>query len=121
MTAVTKKTEKKPTITDPKTDSKITSPELEDQLEGFECVDLDKEGLSEYREYLHSNGFRSLKNKANNSSSISSVSEANNIFEMVDRDKSGWITSEEAETILFKSHLFPMMYLTVSSAVFYNK
>ena len=83
-------------------DSKITSPGLEGQLEGFEYGDLDKEDLSEYREYLHSKGFRSLKNKANNSSSLSSVSVANNIFELVDGDKSGWITSEEAETILFK-------------------
>merc|ERR1712129_253971 len=80
--------------------------ELEGQLEGFKYVNLDTEGLSEYRAFLASKGIRDLGAGASGSASSSSSSSvsaaAAQIFEMIDRDNSGEISVEEAETIVLR-------------------
>lgn len=47
--------------------------ELEGQLEGFSLVDLDKEGLGEYKVYLSGLGFSFLSTAAASSAAASSV------------------------------------------------
>jgi len=80
--------------------------ELEGQLEGFKYINLDNEGLSEYRSYLLSKGIRDLgaSGSASGSSSGSgSVSAAaSQIFSMIDRDNSGEISVDEAESIVLR-------------------
>ena len=97
--------------------------ELEGALEGFKYVDLDAEGLSEYRSQLIALGIRDLGASGSAASSVvySSVSSsqsasfsasaaasaslasaAEQIFNMIDTDKSGSITVEEAESIVLK-------------------
>ena len=122
--------------------------ELEGQLEGFKFVDLDAEGLSEYRAYLlnlgiqdlvaarsgasasfsasgagaasgslagfgansasasaygFSNVASSLNLSSGSSSAALSASEAaGQIFDMIDADKSGSISVEEAEKVVLK-------------------
>jgi Ca2+-binding EF-hand superfamily protein len=81
--------------------------ELEGALDGFKYVDLDAEGLSEYRAQLSSLGIRDLG--AGNVSATSSASfdssltsAAVQIFNMIDTDRSGSITIEEAESVVLK-------------------
>merc|ERR1719360_205961 len=72
--------------------------ELEGQLEGFKYVNLDTEGLSEYRAFLASKGIRDLGAGASgsasgsSSSSVSAAAAAGQIFSMIDRDNSGEIS-----------------------------
>jgi hypothetical protein len=101
-----------------------SSYELEGQLEGFKYVNLDAEGLSEYRAFLIAQGIRDLgasgsaafssasvasasagfsSGSASVSASASAVSAAAaQIFAMIDKDNSGSITVEEAETIVLR-------------------
>ncbi len=82
--------------------------ELEGNLEGFQFINLDTEGLSEYRAQLLSKGIRDLgaasaSASVSYSSSASSVSAAAlQIFQMIDADNSGSITVEEAEKIVLR-------------------
>ena len=79
--------------------------ELEGQLEAFQYVNLDSEGLSEYRAQLLALGIRDLgaSGSASFSSSSSSVSAAAaQVFDMIDKDRSGSITLDEAESIVLK-------------------
>merc|ERR1719215_1321333 len=82
--------------------------ELEGQLEGFIYINLDSEGLSEYRSFLLSKGIRDLGASASSagsagsfsasaSASVTAAAAASQIFEMIDRDNSGEISVEEAE------------------------
>ncbi len=97
--------------------------ELEGELEAFRFVDLDREGLSEYREQLErlsiryagssasasasftgAGGFSStaysVTSGGGSSSSFSAL--INEIFASVDRDGSGSITLQEAESLLLR-------------------
>ena len=87
--------------------------ELEGQLEGFKYINLDSEGLSEYRSFLLSKGIRDLGASASvgsassfsasaSASSSAVTAAASQIFEMIDRDNSGEISVEEAETIVLR-------------------
>jgi len=99
--------------------------ELEGQLEGFQYVNLDNEGLSQYRSYLLSKGIRDLGAGGASSSSFGLSSSravsssygasasygasssniaaaAAQVFAMVDVDNSGSITVDEAESIVLK-------------------
>ena len=100
--------------------------ELEGQLEGFAYVNLDKEGLSEYRAFLLSKGIKDLGAGAASSSASFSASasgsagaasfsvsgsasgsasasvSAAQIFAMIDVDNSGSISVEETGKILLK-------------------
>jgi len=79
--------------------------ELEGDLSGFQYVNLDTEGLSEFRQYLLSKGIRDLGAGGASSSSSSSggVAEAaSKIFDMIDYDGSGEIEVFEAERIVLK-------------------
>jgi hypothetical protein len=78
--------------------------ELEGQLEGFQYVNLDTEGLSEYRAQLLAMGIRDLGASASYSSSSSSslAQAATQVFEMIDKDNSGTVTLDEAESIVLK-------------------
>ena len=77
--------------------------ELEGQLEGFQYVNLDTEGLSEYRAQLLAMGIRDLGASGSSSASVSGVAQAAGaVFDMIDRDQSGAVTLEEAESIVLK-------------------
>jgi hypothetical protein len=78
--------------------------ELEGQLEGFQYVNLDTEGLSEYRAQLLAMGIRDLGASGSvSSSSASGVSQAAAaVFDMIDKDHNGTVTLEEAESIVLK-------------------
>lgn len=91
--------------------------ELEGNLEGFQYVNLDTEGMTEYRAQLVAKGIRDLGASANSrsmssasaryssagSSSYSAVAGAAlQIFSMIDVDGSGSITVEEAEKIVLR-------------------
>lgn len=100
--------------------------ELEGQLEGFQFVDLDKEGLSEYRAYLSNLGINDLgaaaaasaaqassaseSASASASAAASSASAAVNaassaalkIFSMIDANNNGFISVAEAERIVLR-------------------
>lgn len=79
--------------------------ELEGALEGFRYVNLDTEGLSEYRAQLLALGIRDLgaSGSASFSSSSSSVSAAAaQVFDLIDKDHNGTVTLEEAESIVLK-------------------
>ena len=99
--------------------------ELEGQLEGFKFVDLDKEGLSEYRSYLLNFGIQDLVAarsgasasasfsvsgsasgsafaSGSSSASVSVSAAAEQIFAMIDVDNSGSISVEEAEKIVLR-------------------
>ncbi len=85
--------------------------ELEGDLEGFKLVNLDNEGMSEYRSQLLGIGIRDMgANSASyastsGSSTLTAVditSAALQIFAMIDVDNSGDITIEEAVKILLK-------------------
>ncbi len=79
--------------------------ELEGQLEGFQYLNLDNEGLSEYKEFLLSRGIRDSRAQNESESSVSSsgVTEAaSKIFDMIDYDGSGEIEVFEAERIVLK-------------------
>ena len=54
--------------------------ELEGQLEGFAFVDLDKEGLSEYRAFLLSKGIKDLGAAGATSSAVAAEEEFNAFF-----------------------------------------
>jgi hypothetical protein len=84
--------------------------ELEGQLEGFQHVNLDSEGLSEYRAQLLALGIRDL-GASGSASSLSSASSASAsgvaaaasaVFDMIDKDRSGSITLDEAESIVLR-------------------
>lgn len=87
--------------------------ELEGQLEGFKYINLDIEGMAEYRAQLVAKGIRDLGAASVSSSSASYASyessahsgvatAALQIFKMIDIDNSGSITVEEAERIVLK-------------------
>lgn len=92
--------------------------ELEGQLEGFQYVDLDKEGLSEYRSYLSNLGIKDLRAQqaeaeaaaasvpaqsyASASASAAASNAAAKIFAMIDSDSSGTISVNEAERIVLR-------------------
>jgi len=77
--------------------------ELEGDLQGFSLINLDTEGLSEYRAQLLAKGIRDLGAGGSSSSSSSSVTEAaSKIFDMIDYDGSGQIEVFEAERIVLK-------------------
>ena len=82
--------------------------ELEGQLEGFQYVNLDSEGLSEYRAQLLARGIRDLGASGAASASASSASAsgvaaaASAVFDMIDKDRSGAITLDEAESIVLR-------------------
>jgi hypothetical protein len=94
--------------------------ELEGELEAFRFVDLDREGLSEYREQLErlsiryagsgvsvsgggAGSFSSQSYSVTSGGSASSFSAlVNEIFASVDRDGSGSITLQEAESLLLR-------------------
>ena len=97
--------------------------ELEGQLEGFKFIDLDKEGLGEYRAYLAKLGIYDLGASASSQAGVSSSSAsfsssaitstsavsssavssaAAQIFAMIDIDNSGSISIEEAEKIVLR-------------------
>ena len=96
--------------------------ELEGELEAFRFVDLDREGLGEYREQLErlsiryagasaSASFGGASGGAGGFSSSYSVTSSggssfsaliNEIFASVDRDGSGVISLQEAESLLLR-------------------
>jgi hypothetical protein len=80
--------------------------ELEGALEGFTFVNLDTEGLAEYRQQLLGKGIRDLgAGSASSSSSSSSgaiVAAAGQVFSMIDTDNSGEITIDEAMSIVLR-------------------
>jgi len=80
--------------------------ELEGQLEGFQFVNLDTEGLAEYREQLLGKGIRDLgagSASASASSSASGVAAAaGQVFDMIDTDRSGEISVDEAMSIVLR-------------------
>lgn len=107
--------------------------ELEGQLEGFTYVNLDTEGLSEYREQLMAKGFRDLGATGGQRISVASTvissgatsisggysgsiyasgsagsasdsisAAASQIFSMIDKDNSGEVSLDEAESIVLK-------------------
>ncbi len=82
--------------------------ELEGNLEGFAFINLDTEGLTEYRAQLLAKGIRDLGASGSNSFSSSSSSAsgvaaaAGQIFDMIDYDRSGEIEVFEAERIVLK-------------------
>lgn len=79
--------------------------ELYGQLEGFQYVNLDTEGLAEYRAQLMAAGIRDLGAGASSASASASSSVADaavKVFAMVDTDGSGSITVNEAESIVLK-------------------
>ena len=84
---------------------------LEGQLEGLKYINLDNEGLSEYRSFLLSKGIRDLGAESSamsasvsyGASSYSDVTEAaSQIFSMIDIDNSGEISTDEAEKIVLR-------------------
>jgi hypothetical protein len=86
---------------------------LEGQLEGFKFVNLDTEGMTEYRSQLMAAGIRDLGAGASSSSSASFSSSASSssssvsaaaaqIFDMIDYDRSGQIEVFEAERIVLR-------------------
>jgi len=83
--------------------------ELEGALEGFTFVNLDSEGLAEYRQQLLGKGIRDLgAGSASASASSSSSSSgavaaaAGQVFDMIDSDRSGEITVDEAMSIVLR-------------------
>jgi len=84
--------------------------ELEGNLEGFALINLDTEGLSEYRAQLLAKGIRDLGASSASASFSSSASSsasgvaaaAGQIFDMIDYDKSGEIEVFEAERIVLR-------------------
>jgi len=84
--------------------------ELEGQLEGFQFVNLDTEGLAEYREQLLAKGIRDLGAGAGSSASVASsagsasgvAAAAGQVFAMIDVDNSGVISLDEAMTIVLR-------------------
>ncbi len=82
--------------------------ELEGNLEGFAFINLDTEGLTEYRAQLLAKGIRDLGASGSSSFSSSSSSAsgvaaaAGQIFDMIDYDRSGEIEVFEAERIVLK-------------------
>lgn len=98
--------------------------ELEGELEAFEFIDLDKEGLGEYRNYLSNLGINDLgavaaaeaaaaaaaaaeaeaaSAAAIASESVSTATEvALKIFKMIDADDNGYISVGEAERIVLR-------------------
>lgn len=92
--------------------------ELEGQLEAFKFVNLDSEGMTEYRAQLLAKGIRDIGAGAASSSSAASYSvsslgmassglsdvadAAMQIFKMIDNDNSGSITVDEAERIVLR-------------------
>ncbi len=65
--------------------------ELEGDLQGFSLINLDTEGLSEYRAQLLAKGIRDLGAGGSSSSSSSVTEAASKIFDMIDYDGSGQI------------------------------
>ena len=94
--------------------------ELEGQLEAFKYINLDTEGLSEYRAYLAKLGIVDLGSSGPGSSAFSVTTNsmgsgsfsssatssltaaASQIFAMIDKDNSGQISVEEAESIVLR-------------------
>ena len=78
--------------------------ELDGNLEGFAYVNLDTEGLTQYRAQLLARGIRDLGASSSSSSSSSSgvSAAAGQIFDMIDYDRSGEIEVFEAERIVLK-------------------
>jgi len=79
--------------------------ELEGQLEGFQFVNLDTEGLAEYREQLLAKGIRDLgagSSSASASASSGVAAAAGQVFDMIDTDRSGEISIDEAMSIVLR-------------------
>jgi len=93
--------------------------ELEGQLEGLKYVDLEKEGLGEYRAQLNRLGFGSAMTSSTVGSAVSSGSVygsgsasgfasgsasalVSQIFSQMDRDGSGTLSVNEAESIFLR-------------------
>jgi hypothetical protein len=93
--------------------------ELEGQLDAFRFVDLDREGLSEYRSQLERMGIRYGGEESVSSSRISTASPSSvavtqavasvaasvpveQIFKLIDKDNNGFISVEEAGRILLR-------------------
>jgi hypothetical protein len=84
--------------------------ELEGDLEGLRLVDLDREGLSEYRDQLERLSIRySASQSATSSttyfgSNLASQysSMINEIFDTIDRDRNGFVSVAEAQSLLLR-------------------
>lgn len=87
--------------------------ELEGQLEAFKYIDLDREGLSEYRDQLSRLGIRyggdvSVGTSTSITTATAAVSSNDSsipveqIFQLIDKDNSGFISVEEAGRILLR-------------------
>jgi hypothetical protein len=78
--------------------------ELEGNLEGFAFVNLDTEGMTEYRQQLLAKGIRDLGAGSSSSSSSSGgvAAAASQIFDMIDYDRSGEIEVFEAERVVLR-------------------
>lgn len=96
--------------------------ELEGDVEAFKYIDLDREGLSEYRAQLERLGIRfggevagsvsssatsavvsaSASASASGSASAMSSIPVEQIFQLIDKDNSGYISVEEAGRILLR-------------------
>lgn len=88
--------------------------ELEGQLEAFRYVDLDREGLSEYREQLNRLGIRfgGVDRSVSASTMVTTATAAvssnassvpvEQIFQLVDKENTGYIPVEEAGRILLR-------------------
>jgi hypothetical protein len=79
--------------------------ELEGNLEGFQYVNLDTEGMTEYRQQLLAKGIRDLGAGSASSSSGSAggaSDAASQIFDLIDVDRSGEIEVFEAERVVLR-------------------
>ncbi len=85
--------------------------ELEGDLQGFSLINLDTEGLTQYRQQLLSRGIRDLGAASSGSASFSVSSSsasssvaaaASQIFDMIDYDGSGEIEVFEAERVVLR-------------------
>ena len=85
--------------------------ELEGEIEALKLIDLEKEGLGEYKDYIHR--YFESKNDSKSSASFmsgqkytssrtTSLVSYDKIFAMIDKDKNGYIESEEAGKILLR-------------------
>jgi hypothetical protein len=82
--------------------------ELEGELEALRLVDLDREGLGEYREQLERLSIRYSGSASASTTLISSSygsnfnSVVNEIFASIDRDRNGYVSVQEAQSLLLR-------------------
>lgn len=84
--------------------------ELEGEVEALKLIDLEKEGLGEYKDYLHryfegkhdSKPALSMSEQRYASSRTTSLVSYDKIFSMIDKDNNGYIESQEAGKILLR-------------------